>query len=42
MTKLYIKMFRLLNVTIFNSVIICHANSGESKINHPKFRVDLV
>jgi hypothetical protein len=43
MTKWYMKMFRrLLNVTILNCLIICHANSGQSKIDHLKFRVDLV
>jgi hypothetical protein len=43
MTKWYMEMFRrLLNVTILNCLIICHANSGQSKIDHFKFRVDLV
>jgi hypothetical protein len=42
-TKWYIKMFRrLLNVIIVNCMRICHANSGQSKMDHFKFRVDLV
>jgi hypothetical protein len=36
------KMFRLLSVTILNCLIICRANSGQSKIDHCKFRVNLV
>jgi hypothetical protein len=43
MTKSYIKMFRrLLNVTILNCMIISCANSGQSNMDHFKFRVDLV
>jgi hypothetical protein len=43
MTKWYMKMFRrLLSVTILNCLIICCANSGQSKIDHFKFRVNLV
>lgn len=33
---------RLLNVTILNCMIIYHTDSGQSKIDHLKFRVDLV
>ena len=42
MTKWYIKLFRLLNITILNFMVICHANSGQAKIDHFKFRVELV
>ena len=43
MTKWYIKLFRrLLNVTVLNCMVICHANSGQTKIDHYKFRVELV
>jgi hypothetical protein len=43
MTKWYMNMFRrLLNVTILNRLIICHANSDQSKIDHFTFRVNLV
>ena len=41
--KWYIKLFRrLLNVTVLNCMVICRANSGQSKIDHFKFRVELV
>ena len=41
--KWYMKMFRRLhNVTIVNCLIRCCANSGQSKIDHFKFIVDLV
>jgi len=43
MTKWYIKLFRrLLNTTVLNFMVICHANSGQTKIDHFKFRVELV
>ena len=43
MTKWYIKLFRrLLNVTVLNCMVICQANSGQTKIDHFKFRVELV
>jgi hypothetical protein len=43
MTKWFIKLFRrLLNATILNSMIICRANSLGIKIDHLKYRVDLV
>jgi len=43
MTKWYIKLFRrLLNITILNCMVICHANSGQTKVDHFKFRVELV
>ena len=43
MTKWYIKLFRrLLNIIVLNCMIICHANSGQTKIDHFKFRVELV
>ena len=43
MTKSYIKMLRtLLNVPTLDCMIIRHANSGQSKKDHFKFRVDLV
>jgi len=43
MTKWYIKLFRrLLSVTVLNSMVICRANSGQTKIDHFKFRVELV
>ena len=43
MTKWYIKLFRrLLNITVLNCMVICRANSGQTKINHFKFRVELV
>ena len=43
MSKWYIKLFRrLLNITVLNCVVICHANSGQTKIDHFKFRVELV
>jgi hypothetical protein len=42
-TKWYIKMFgRLLNITVPNSMVICRANSEQTKIDHFKFRVELV
>jgi len=41
MTKWYIKLFRrLLNTTVLNCMVICRANSGQTKIDHFKFRVD--
>ena len=43
MTKWHIKMFmRLHNETNLNCIIICHANSGQFKIEHFKLKVDLV
>jgi hypothetical protein len=43
MSKWYMKLFRrLLNSTILNCMVICHANSGQTKIDHFKFRVELV
>ena len=43
MTKRYIKLFRrLLNIAVLNCMIICRANSGQTKIDHFKFRVELV
>jgi hypothetical protein len=43
MTKWYVKLFRrLLNTTIVNCMVICHANSGQTKINHFRFRVELL
>jgi len=42
-TKWYIKLFsRLLNTTVLNCMVICRANSGQNKIDHFKFRVELV
>jgi len=43
MSKWYIKLFRsLLNNTVLNCMVICRANSGQTKIDHFKFRVELV
>ena len=43
MTKWYIKLFkRLLNTTVLNCMVICRANSGQTKVDHFKFRVELV
>ena len=43
MTKWYIKLFRrLLNIKILNCMVICRTNSGQSKIDHFKFRIELV
>jgi hypothetical protein len=43
MTKWYIKLFRrLLNITVLNCMVICCANSGHTKIDNFKFRVELV
>ena len=43
MTICYIKLFRrLLNTTVPNCMVICRANSGQTKIDHFKFRVELV
>jgi len=43
MTKWYIKLFRrLLNIAVLSFMVICHANSGQAKIDHFKFRVELV
>jgi len=42
-TEWYIKLFRrLLNIAVLNFMVICHANSGQTKIDHFKFRVELV
>jgi len=42
-SKWYIKIFRgLLNITVLNCTVICRANSGQTKIDHFKFRVGLV
>jgi len=43
MTKWYIKLFRrLLTITVLNCTVICRANSGQTKIDHFKLRVELV
>ena len=43
MTKCYIKLFRrLLNITVLNCMVICCANSGQTKRDHFKFRAELV
>ena len=43
MSKWYMKLFRrLLNTTILNCMVICRANSRQTKIDHLKFRVELV
>jgi len=43
MSKWYIKLFRrLLNITVLNCMVICRANSAQTKIDHFKFRVELV
>jgi len=43
MTKWYVKLFRrLLNIAVVNCMVICRANSGQTKIDHFKFRVELV
>jgi hypothetical protein len=43
MTKWYITLFRrLLNTTVLNCMVICRANSGQTKIDHFKFRVEMV
>jgi len=43
MSKWYIKLFRrLLNITVLNCMVVCRANSGQTKIDHSKFRVELV
>jgi hypothetical protein len=43
MTKWYIKLFRrLLNTAVLNCMVIWSANSGKTKIDHFKFRVELV
>jgi hypothetical protein len=43
MTKWYIKLFRrLLNIAVPNCMVICHANSGQTKVDHFKFRVEMV
>ena len=43
MTKWYIKLFRrLLNIAVLNCMVICRANSGQTKIDHLRFRVELV
>jgi len=43
MTKWCIKLFkRLLNITVLNCMVICHANSGQTEIDHFKFTVELV
>ena len=42
-TKVYMKLFRrLLNITVLNCMVICRANSGQTKLDHFKFRVELV
>jgi len=42
-TKWYIKMFRrLLNITVPNCMVKCRANSGQNKIDHFKFGVELL
>ena len=43
MTKWYIELFRrLFNATVLNCMVICRINSGQTKIDHFKFRVELV
>ena len=43
MSKWYIKLFRgLINITVLNCMVICRANSGQTKIDHFKFRVELI
>jgi len=43
MIKWYTKLFRrLLNIAVLNCMVICHTNSGQTKIDHFKFRVELV
>jgi len=43
MTKWYIKLFRrLLNITVLICMVKCCANSGQTKIDDFKFRVELV
>jgi len=43
MTKWYIKLFReILNIAVLNCMVICRINSGQTKIDHFKFRVELV
>jgi len=43
MSKWYIKLFRRsLNITVLNCMIICCTNLGQTKIDHFKFRVELV
>jgi len=42
MSKWYIKLFRLLNITVLNCMVICCTNSGQTKTDHFKFRVELV
>ena len=43
MSKWYIKLFRrLLNITVLNCMVICRANSGQTKIDNFKFRGELV
>jgi len=43
MSKWYIKLFRrLLHTTVLNCMVICRAKSGQTKIDHFKFRVELV
>ena len=42
-TKLYIKLFRrLFNTTVLKCMVICRANSGQTKIDRFKFRAQLV
>jgi len=43
MSKWYKKLFRrFLNITVLNCMIICRANSGQTKMDHFKFIVELV
>ena len=42
MTKWYIKVFRLLNITVINCMVIRRASSGQTKTDHFKFRVEVV
>ena len=43
MTKWYIKQFRrLFNITVLNCMVICRANSRQTKIDHSSFRVEMV
>ena len=43
MTKCYIKLFRrLLNNLVLNWMVICRTNTGQTIIDHFKFRVELI
>jgi hypothetical protein len=43
MTEWYTRMFRiLLSVSVFNSMVICRANSQGKQVDHLKFLIDMV